>query len=153
MKKVVFLVFGTLLLFVILGLGILIFLRNDKIVAGYVTDCQTQEPISGATVEVNQRGWGFEKYLIWDKSYIYKTTTNTSGYFKITYNVGKSAHIVAHKPGYLKAWQFENPSEDISIGITKGNKENESTQRCRLSSECIITTTENNVSIIRNICE
>lgn len=129
-----------------------IFARREKTVAGHIVDCQTNNPIIGAEVVVNQRGWGFDGYLVWDKSYVYSAKSGNSGYFKINYNVGSSANITAQKDGYIKAQQFESPKDGVVVKMLLGNKPLEVTYNCKLSSECLQTTVKNNVQVTRNVC-
>ncbi len=129
-----------------------IFARREKTIAGHIVDCQTNSPIVGAEVAVNQRGWGFNDYLVWDKSYVYSAKSDNSGYFKIKYRVGSSADITAQKDGYIKAQQFENPYDDVIIKMLQGNKPLELTYNCKLSSACYEATLENDVQVTRNIC-
>lgn len=129
-----------------------IFARREKTIAGYIVDCQTNSPIIGVDVTVNQIGWGFDGHLVWDKSYVYSAKSDDSGYFKISYNVGSSANITAQKNGYIKAQRFEDPKDGIMVKLLKGNKPPEVTYNCKLSSECLQTTVENNMQVTRNIC-
>lgn len=129
-----------------------IFARREKTIAGHIVDCQTNSPIVGAEVAVNQIGWGFNDYLVWDKSYVYSAKSDNSGYFKIRYKVGDSANVTAQKDGYIKAQQFEDSRSDVVIKMLQGNKPIEVTYNCKLSSECYKTTLENGVQVTRNIC-
>ena len=126
--------------------------RREKTISGFVLDCQTNKPIDNTEVFVNQRGWGFDRYLIWDKSYVYVGKSDNLGYFKISYKVGNSANISAKKEGYITAQQFEKPKDGVILKMLRGSKPLEVTYKCRLSSECLQTTIENNVQVTRNIC-
>lgn len=140
-----------LILVLIISLGF-IFARREKTIAGQIVDCQTNSPIVDAEVAVNQIGWGFNDYLVWDKSYVYSAKSDNSGYFKIGYKVGNSANITAQKDGYIKAQQFEYPRNNVIIKMLQGNKPTEVTYNCKSSSECLETTLENGVQVTRNIC-
>jgi len=129
-----------------------IFARREKAIIGHIVDCQTNNPIAGAGVAVNQIGWGFNDYLLWDKSYAYSAKSDNSGYFKIKYRVGSSANITVQKDGYIKAQQFEYPRDDVIIKMLQGDKPTEVTYNCKLSSECLETTLENGIQVTRNIC-
>jgi len=130
------------------------FFRNDKTISGLVMDCQTNNPIAKVQVTVNQRGWGRIKgQLVWDKDYIYKSVTDDSGYFKITYQVGSSAHIRAKKNGYLIAEQWEEPGEDIIIKMLKGDNPKEITYDCNLLSDCIKSEMKGEVEVFTNVCQ
>lgn len=126
--------------------------RREKIISGVVLDCQTNKPISDVEVSVNQIGWGFDRYLVWDKSYVYATKSDNLGHFKISYRVGSSANILAKKERYITTQQFEHPTDGVMVKLLKGNKPLEVTYNCKLSSECLQTTVENNVQVSRNIC-
>lgn len=144
-----------LIIFVILVLVIFfsfVFARREKIIAGRIVDCQTNSPVGGAEVAVNQIGWGFSGHLVWDESYVYRAKSDDSGYFKIKYRVGSSANIMVKKDGYINAHQFEYSRNDVIIKVLQGNKSTEVTYNCKLSSECLETTFENGVRVARNVC-
>jgi hypothetical protein len=145
-------------LVILIGLGPIVAIgflvaRRDKIVAGHVVDCQTNAPIAGAGVLVTQSGWGFSNgSLVWDRSYVYRTTSDDTGRFSVTYNVGSSADILVEKKGYIRAQQYEEENSSISIRILRGDKPMERTYYCRLSSECYVTRMEGNVQVTSNVC-
>ena len=145
-----------LVIFLILALVVytgFLFARGEKTLSGVVLDCITNQPVANVEVSTNQRGWGFiEGSLVWDKDYISKTTTSSSGEFTTTYSAGGTADIKASKEGYITAQQFENPKERMVVRILQGDKPREVTYNCRLSSECLETRIENNVQITRNVC-
>ncbi len=145
-------------LIVLVGLALIVafgfvLARRDKIAAGHVVDCQTNAPIAGADVSVIQIGWGFNNgSLVWDRSYVYRATSDDTGRFGVTYNVGSSANIIVKKEGYIDAQQYEDENSNIAIRILRGNKPMELTYNCKLSSECYVTRTEGNVQVTSNIC-
>ena len=129
------------------------FARRDKVVAGHVVDCQTNAPIAGADILVSQSGWGFSNgSLVWDRTYVYRATSDETGSFELTYNVGSSANIGVHKDGYLQAQQYEEARAGILVGLLKGDKPTERTYYCKLSSQCFVTRVEGNVQVTTNIC-
>lgn len=102
---------------------------------------------------VTQSGWGFSNgSLVWDRSYVYRTTSDDTGRFSVTYNVGSSADILVEKKGYIRAQQYEEENSSISIRILRGDKPMERTYYCRLSSECYVTRMEGNVQVTSNVC-
>jgi hypothetical protein len=151
MKLLKIRLYALLIITLIISLGFLIS-RREKVVSGHVLDCATGRPIAGAEVHANQSGWGFGDYLVWDKPYISSAVTDDTGHFTMTYRVGDSANISAEKKGFLKALQYESPRSDAVIKLLQGNKAAEVTYNCKLSSECLVTTLENNVQVSRNVC-
>jgi len=126
--------------------------RQDKTISGIVVDCETGKSLTDVEVSVNQRGWGFDKYLVWDKDYVYRTRSNESGYFEITYQVGSSAHLIARKDGYLRADKYEYPQDGVTVRMLQGDAPAEVTYDCKGLSECLKTTVEDGVQVTRNVC-
>ena len=120
--------------------------------SGVVVDCQTGTPVADAEVSINQRGWGFDKHLVWDKDNVSRGRTDRAGHFTISYRIGGVAHIRVQKEGYLTAEQFEQPRGDVVVRMLQGSNPAEVTYNCRLSSECITETLEGNVRIYKNSC-
>lgn len=139
---------------VIIIIGITFFFaRREKIIEGQVVDCNTSQPITGAVVLVNQRGWGIRNNnIVWDNNYQTQTHTDQEGHFKLSFHVGSSANIIVNKDGYLDAHQYEYPGTDIIVGLKQGLSSIERTYRCKLASECLETTYENGVQVSRDVC-
>lgn len=91
-------------------------------IEGTVIDNSTQAPISGVTVAVSNRGWGFaDGGLVWDKDYVYQTTTDHLGRFRIAYRVGSSAHVIATQPGYQPHDDWHDRNSTITIRLKQRN--------------------------------
>jgi hypothetical protein len=125
---------------------------REKAVSGQVVDCETNEKIMDAKVSLQQRGWGFDGGLVWDKTYVSETLTNGVGEFEATFRVGNNANILVSKDGYVNAQQFEEPAKNISVRMLRGNYPTEVTYNCTLSSECLKKTVEGGVTVFRNSC-
>ena len=142
-----------LLVLIIAVYFIFMWARREKTISGFVFDCQTNNAVVNAKVSVNQIGWGIDNNrLVWDKSYVYDTQSDTAGFFKISYRVGNSAKILASKDDYITAEQFEHPKDGVMVKLLRGNKPLEVTYNCKLLSECLQATIENNVQVTRNVC-
>jgi hypothetical protein len=73
---------------------------GPKSVSGKVVDANNNG-VSGVTVRISQRGWGYNDYLVWDKNYFYNTTTDSEGNFRLTYyRGGIDAHLQFYKGRY-----------------------------------------------------
>lgn len=75
-------------------------------------------PLADVTVAVRNRGWGRENgQLVWDKEYVFQTTSDGAGQFSVTYDVGSSAHVTATAPGYqpYEGWHDHNSTLTIRL--------------------------------------
>lgn len=102
---------------------------GQKVVAGTVYDCSTNQPIAGATVTARQQGWGWDSYLVWDKNYWVTNQSDASGQFTIRFTHGRSANLWVTKEGYLTALQYEYPSQAVRVGMVSG-KGSDFSQNC-----------------------
>ena len=144
MKKILII----LVFVVLLAGGIFVFVWREKIVSGIVVDCTTNEPIAGAEVSAHQH----ITFAIGHEGFVYRTTSDDTGAFKLSYKVGDAAQMTVRKDGYIAAQQFEYPREDIVVRMLQGNAPTEVTYNCKLSSECLETTIESGVQVTRNVC-
>jgi phosphosulfolactate synthase (CoM biosynthesis protein A) len=94
LRKIV-IIAGLIILLVLLWLSF-----GPKTISGKVIDVNSVG-ISGITVRVVQRGWGFSSSLVWDKDYFYQTITDSNGNFEITYyRGGIDAHLQIYRGNY-----------------------------------------------------
>ena len=136
---------------VIIPLGTLYAFR-EKTISGSVIDCQTNEPVASAEIVVSQNFLEFKSGVVWFKSYISRAVGDPDGYFQVTYRVGNSADILANKDGYISARQFEGPGDGVVIKMLQGENPAELTYNCRLLSECLVDSIEDDVRVYRNTC-
>ena len=136
---------------VIIPLGTLYAFR-EKTISGSVIDCQTNEPVASAEIVVSQKFLEFKSGVVWFKSYISRAVGDPDGYFQVTYRVGNSADILAKKDGYISARQFEGPGDGVVIKMLQGENPAELTYNCRLLSECLVDSIEDDVRVYRNTC-
>lgn len=124
---------------------------EEKSFSGKVLDCSTGEPIAGAEVKVFQSGFGIDEAPL----YSYSAQTDAEGNFHIGYRMNDSIHIQAGKEGYARAEQFEQPENGVVVKMLGGNipEKEQPTNQCRKVSECEQQTTENGVTIFRNVCQ
>ncbi len=144
-----------LLICVLVGLIFYLFAPNKQWVSGIVFDCETQQPIVGAKVWTEQRGWGFQDgTLVWDKAYLTETTSSDDGKFEVSFQHGSSAHLKAVHEGSMIAEGWAGASEQVRIGLKRGKSEGpwDTTIACRFIKECWETAVENGVSTTRSIC-
>ena len=65
-------------------------------VSGVVQDAATARPVPGATIELNNNGWGFrDGQLVWDAEKISRATTDAQGRFSFVADGGVSLRISA----------------------------------------------------------
>lgn len=126
--------------------------RQSNVAEGYVTDCESNIPVEGAQVSLNERGWGFrDGQLVWDKDYAYTALTTKQGFFQIIYK-GNPTDIKATKSGYLLEQKYETPSKNVSLKMLRGDMPTEVTYDCKLSKECLVTIVDHGVQITKNVC-
>jgi hypothetical protein len=90
-------------------------------IEGTVVD-SSGAPLSGVTVAVSNRGWGFSSGgLVWDKAYVYQTTSDSSGRFRIAYDVGGSAHVIATAPGYQPYDGWHDHNSTVTLRLKQHN--------------------------------
>ena len=149
MKKIISLV----LILVVIALGFVIqqSLITTKVAAGQVYDCATKQPIANATVVAHQQGWGWDRYLVWDKDYSTRTQTDSSGNFRLDITHGDYANLIADKDGYRKAYQNELPNLTMKVGLLTGDSSKNS-YNCIPEEECLVTRQDGNVIVGWNKC-
>lgn len=144
---------AVLVLFLASPLPTILDLSKEKGVSGTVYDCNTNEPIEGATVTTTSVGWGFRnKVLVWDKVYYSTTETDASGKYDLKYNRGNE--VTADREDYLMAYDYGNGKER-NIGLRKNtglSKFEVSTYGCKLSTECYKTEMVNGAEYSWNSC-
>jgi hypothetical protein len=122
-------------------------------IAGRVFDCQTQQPVPGARVEVHETDWGKGATgVVWDKDYVYSADTDAQGNYSIEYRHDSSAKVLVHKDGYRITQHFTAPSKQVDMGMLAGPA-TEWTEKCKPLNECLHTTMENGVQVTRDVCE
>lgn len=90
----------------------------EKYVQGTVIDFQTSVPVADVLIALHQTGSGFiDGGLVWDKQYVYETTSDQNGRFKIAYKAGSSAHVIATKDGYIDYEEWHANGSDITIKL------------------------------------
>lgn len=121
-------------------------------VGGHLYDCSTREPIMGAKVTARQQGWGWDRYLVWDKNYWVSTTTDRMGTFYLHYTVGSSANLWFEKAGYRKTQlSFPANSDEHSVRLLVGD-ESKFSYNCIPEEECLATRQDGNVTVGWNKC-
>ncbi len=114
--------FGLLVLGIVLGIGVFVARAGQRgsYIEGMVVDSSTGAPLPGVSVAVSNRGWGFiDGRLVWDKDFVYETATDVAGRFRIVYQVGSSAHVLASKAGYEPYDDWHNSNSTITIRLKK----------------------------------
>lgn len=117
------LLFGLPLLCIAAGLGAgLLALRGAwraSYIEGIVLD-SSGVPLAGAEVAVSNRGWGYiDGRLVWDKDFVYSATTGPDGRFRIEYQVGSSAHVLASAGGHQPYDGWHDSNSTITIRLKK----------------------------------
>ena len=80
---------------------------NGKI-SGTVKEYSSEKLINQAQVQASYIGWGWrDGNLVWDKEYVYETTTNSEGKFSINMPIVPSVFLRVLKEGYStnETWQ------------------------------------------------
>lgn len=115
--------------------------------------------ISGTERRFN---WRIFPFPIWDFPVGAETATDNQGRFSARLKVtDETATLHARKDGYLAAEQVDTAGTNIVIGRLKkttAHKPAEFTTRCKLSSECLVTTTETDaqgraIQVTKNVCQ
>ena len=79
--------------------------------------------------------------------------SNPEGVYEINYKVG--TEITIKKQGYLDAYYYSEPSENINIGLLNSeviSDKNERTYQCKLESECNMEVTKDGVTYFWDSC-
>lgn len=135
----------------VVALGIVVYQQEfgGGNLSGVVYDCETNQEISGAHVNLLQMS-----ILTWEKRYQYAADTDASGFFSINYKVGYHVHATVSKDGYLPADEWGNPGK-TRIGVMKkspNDRPGEHTRMCKRSFECLKTVMKDNISTTTDVC-
>ncbi len=94
--------------------------RFEKQISGQVTDYATGEPLQGAVVSTAQTGWGVSRgSLVWDKTHVTQTRTDSTGDFTIHYRVGDSARLAVDLDGYQHYQSWYAPNARILVRLKR----------------------------------
>ena len=93
---------------------------TDRYVSGTVVDAGDSTPVARADVRVRNRGWGrISGQLVWDKDYDFRATTDAGGHFRISYDVGSSAHLIVRIAGYEDYDAWLDAGSDIVVRLVR----------------------------------
>ena len=156
MSKILKIIFAGILILIALLLAWIIYHDyNSTLLEGKVYDCDTNESIAGAALQVPTATTLLDILTFhWDSAKVLSSTTNQSGMFSIKYRTNAfNVHVI--KEGYLDAQEYGYVSKHIRIGIRKQSNTTdfEFSHMCRRFSECYIETKDTNgATITKDVC-
>jgi hypothetical protein len=94
--------------------------RGEKQLSGQIFDYASGRPLAGARIITRQSGWGLSNgSLVWDKTYITESRSNSQGEFTLRYRVGDSAKLIVSHPEYQSFYAWYPAGSQVTVHLRR----------------------------------